>query len=203
MKTKILTPVLAVLMVWGMQTVIVAQEKEATPVSEDQQAAMMEAWNAYKAPGEMHKMLAMDEGEWNAEITHWADPSAPPEKAKGTEVCKMVMGGRYLKTSFTSEIMGQPFKGLGYTGYDNAKKEFISTWIDDMGTGMMIARGPAPEGDSNTMEMKGTMVDPMTGEDMKVREVLTRIDENTRMMEMYIEHQGQEMKTMEIKYSRK
>jgi hypothetical protein len=26
-------------------------------------------------------------------------------------------------------------------GYDNAKKKFVSTWIDNMGTGMMTAEG--------------------------------------------------------------
>lgn len=201
MKTKIFTPVFAILMVLGMQNLVVAQEKETTPVSEDQQAAMMEAWNSYRTPGEMHKMLAMDEGEWNAEITYWADPSAPPQKASGTETCKMVMGGRYLKISFKGEFMGEPYIGQGFLGYDNAKKEFFSTWIDDMGTGVMVTRGTAGEGDS--VEMKGTMVDPMTGNDMKVREVVTRIDEDTRTMEMFLEHEGGEMKTMEIKYSRK
>ncbi|MGS2761780.1 DUF1579 domain-containing protein [Sinomicrobium sp. M5D2P9] len=203
MKTKIFTPVFAFLMVLGMQNLIVAQEKEAVSVSEDQQAAMMEAWNAYRTPGEMHKMLAMDTGEWNAEITHWADPSASPQKAKGTETCKMVMGGRYLKISFKGEFMGEPFNGLGFMGYDNAKKEFFSTWLDDMGTGIMIARGTVSEEDNNTMEMRGSMVDPMTGNDLKIREVVSRIDENTRTMEMFMEYNGTEMKTMEIKYSRK
>lgn len=203
MKTKIFTSLCVVLMVLGMQNLIVAQEKEVVPVSDDPQAAMMEAWNAYRTPGEMHKMLAMDKGEWNAEITHWADPSAPPQKAKGTESCKMVMDGRYLKISFQGEFMGEPFNGLGFMGYDNAKKEFFSTWIDDMGTGVMIVRGTAPGEDNNTLEMKGTMVDPMTGNDLNIREVISRVDENTRTMEMFMEHNGMEMKTMEIKYSRK
>ncbi|RNL90752.1 DUF1579 domain-containing protein [Sinomicrobium pectinilyticum] len=203
MKTRILTPVCAVLMVLGIQNLIVAQEKEAASVSDDPQAAMMEAWSAYRTPGNMHKMLAMDEGVWNADITHWADPSAPPQTAGGTEVCEMVMGGRYLKTSFEGEFMGESFNGLGFTGYDNAKKEFFATWMDDMGTGIMIMRGAVPEDGSNTLEMKGSMVDPMTGNDLKVREVISRIDENTRMMEMFMEHDGAEMKTMEIKYSRK
>ncbi|MGS2739931.1 DUF1579 domain-containing protein [Sinomicrobium sp. M5D2P17] len=203
MKRRIFTALCVILMVLGMQNHIVAQEKEAISVSDDPQAAMMEAWNAYRTPGNTHKMLAVDEGEWDAEITHWADPSAPPQKAKGTETCKMVMGGRYLKISFKGEFMGEPFNGLGFMGYDNAKKEFFSTWIDDMGTGIMVIRGTSTEEDNNTLEMKGTMVDPMTGNDLNIREVISRVDENNRTMEMFMEHNGTEMKTMEIKYSRK
>lgn len=174
-----------------------AQEKDA------KEAAMMQAWEAYMTPGPMHELLAEDAGEWEAEITHWTDPQAPPAKAKGTETCKMIMGGRYLQISFSGEFMGQPYNGMGLMGYDNAKKEFISTWVDDMGSGFMITRGSAPEETGKPLKMKGTMVDPMTGKDMKIREVITRIDENNRTMEMYMTHEGQEMKTMEIKYTRK
>lgn len=204
MRTTILKFGWAILTVVVFHTALIAQDKEENTASmNDEQAAMMEAWNAYRTPGEMHEMLAGDAGEWNAEITHWADPSAPPEKAKGTEVCKMVMGGRYLKISFKGEIMGEPYNGTGVMGYDNAKKEFFATWIDDMGTGIMVTRGTPVSGEDNSMEMKGTMVDPMTGNDMKVREVVTRIDENHRKMEMFLEHGGKEMKTMEINYTRK
>ena len=35
--------------------------------------------------------------------------------------------------------MGMPFNGLSLEGYDNAKKEFTSIWIDNMGTGTSIS----------------------------------------------------------------
>jgi hypothetical protein len=34
-----------------------------------------------------------------------------------------------------------PFEGISTLGYDNAKKTFFSTWIDNMGTGMMVMEG--------------------------------------------------------------
>jgi hypothetical protein len=35
--------------------------------------------------------------------------------------------------------MGMPFEGLGYTGYDNVKKQYFGTWIDSMSTGIMTS----------------------------------------------------------------
>ncbi len=45
-------------------------------------AAMNKAMMEYATPGEMHKMLAMSNGNWSEDITFWMDPSAPsPENA--------------------------------------------------------------------------------------------------------------------------
>ena len=60
-----------------------------------QDDAASKAWMAYMTPGEMHQMLAKDDGEWNEEITMWMAPGAPPSKSTATAVNKMIMGGRY------------------------------------------------------------------------------------------------------------
>jgi hypothetical protein len=86
--------------------------------------------------------------------------------------------------------------------YDNAKKVFISTWIDNMGTGIMTMEGTY-DSTSKTMTMKGKMVDPTTGKDCDVREVMTFVDDNTQKMEMYCTMHGKEMKTMEMVSKRK
>ncbi len=45
----------------------------------------------------------------------------------------------------------------------------------------------------------GTMVDPITGKERKVREVYTIVDDNTRKMEMFeTVDGGEEYKSMEI-----
>ena len=59
-------------------------------------AAMMKAWEAYATPGEAHKMLAMDDGNWEEDVTMWMKPDDPnPTKTKFTATSKMVLGGRY------------------------------------------------------------------------------------------------------------
>ena len=47
------------------------------------------------------------------------------------------LGGRYVIGKFAGTMMGQPFEGMSTMGYDNAKKMFTSTWVDNMGTGIV------------------------------------------------------------------
>jgi hypothetical protein len=99
-------------------------------------------------------------------------------------------------------MMGMPFEGRSTVGYDNARKVFQSTWVDNMGTGIMYLEGKYNDKD-NLISFTGKAVDPGTGKEEKVREVFKFIDENTRMMEMYMTKDGKEFKNMEIKITRK
>lgn len=167
-----------------------------------QSDADMKAMMAYATPGEIHKMLAKSVGTWNGAITMWMQPGASPITANGQTTNEMILGGRYLQSRNTSTFMGSPFEGIGIIGYDNAKKVFLNTWIDNMGTGIMTLTGTwdAP---AKSINFTGSMCDPMSGGDVKVREVLKMIDDNTQVMEMYSITNGKEFKNMEIRYTRK
>jgi hypothetical protein len=167
-------------------------------------AAMMKAWQAYMTPGEPHKMLAMDNGNWTCESTMWMKPDDPnPTKSKMTATSKMILGGRYQEATYSGSMMGQPFEGKSTVGYDNSKKQIVSTWVDNMGTGIMYMSGDY-DGTSKTMELKGDCVDPMTGQKKSVRETFTMVDDNTRKMEMFDTAEGgKEFKTMELVMTRK
>ena len=100
-------------------------------------------------------------------------------------------------------MMGMPFEGMSTVAYDNAKKIFISTWIDNMGTGLSTMEGTWDEG-SKAVNSKGKMFEPSVGKELTMREVFKIIDDNTQTMEMYKPApDGKEFKTMEIKYTRK
>ena len=110
-------------------------------------------------PGSSHQLLAKAEGEWTGEMTMWMAPDAPPMKSTVTNTNKMIMGGRYQVSTHKGDFMGQPFEGISTTGYDNAKKVFISNWVDNMGTGMMNMEGTWDEA-TKTMSMKGKISAP-------------------------------------------
>ena len=167
-----------------------------------QDDAMMKAWEAYMTPGDVHKMMAKDDGTWNAEVSMWMSPDAPPAKSTGSCTNIMIMGGRYQQSAFKGTMMGKPFEGMGLMGYDNAKKTFVSSWVDNMGTGIMNMEGTWDEA-TKSITLKGKTADPMTGKDLDVREVYKVIDDKNHLMEMYMTTDGKEMKTMEIKFTRK
>jgi hypothetical protein len=168
-----------------------------------QTEAEMKAWQTYMTPGDMHKVLAQTEGEWTTEGKMWMDPKSEPMISKGECTYKMVLGGRYQETQFKGDMMGQQFEGKGVMAYDNFKKQFESTWIDNMGSGIMKTEGnydPA----TKTFTMTGKLVDPMTSKECTVRETLKIVDDDTHVMTMYNTVGGQpEFKTMELTFKRK
>ena len=168
-----------------------------------QTEAEMKAWQAYMTPGDMHKVLAQTEGEWTTEGKMWMDPKSEPMISKGECTYKMVLGGRYQETQFKGDMMGQQFEGKGVMAYDNYKKQFESTWIDNMGSGIMKTEGnydPA----TKTFTMTGKLIDPMTSKECTVRETLKIVDDDTHVMTMYNTVGSQpEFKTMELTFKRK
>ena len=148
-------------------------------------AAQMKAWMDYATPGSEHKMMADETGTWNCAMTFWQEEGGKPEKATSTAVIKMILGGRYQEANYQGAMMGQPFEGKSTVGYDNARKIFQSTWVDNMGTGIMYTEGKYnPQ--TKSITLTGNTVDPGSGKMEKVREIFKFVDEKTQMMEMFM-----------------
>ncbi len=158
----------------------------------------MKKWMEYMTPGDMHKMLAKGTGSWKMKTTFWMTPGGEPMVSEATATGEMVMDGRYLISKVKGNMMGMPFDGMSLEGYDNAAKLFMTTWIDNMGTGIMYMTGKWDEA-SKTINYSGKAVDPMTGNMVDVRQVVTFVSDGTVNMLMYGPGpDGKEFKTMEI-----
>jgi hypothetical protein len=180
---------------------LIADEKPAAKKM-DMDPAMMEAMMKAGMPGPAHKMLDGMAGSWDTKVSSWMVPGSEPMVSNGTSENKWIMGGRYMEQRFKGDFMGMPFEGLGYTGYDNVKKQYFGTWVDNMSTGMMTSVGTG--GSGNTMTFKGTYADPMTGKDVTCEEKVTVIDNDHTVFEMWAPGpDGKMFKSMEIAYARK
>ncbi|HOJ18728.1 MAG: DUF1579 domain-containing protein [Ignavibacteriales bacterium] len=157
----------------------------------------LSAWIEYMTPGDMHKMMQNDAGEWNTTIKMWMDANSEPQITKGHAKMEMVLGGRYLRTHHFGDSPDMPMEGIGYQAYDNIQKEFIATWIDNMGTGMMITRGKY-DPKTKTTTMTGTIVDPAVGKEIPVKEISRYINDDKIIMEMFVTYDKGEFKSMEI-----
>lgn len=159
-------------------------------------AAMNKAWAAYMTPGEAHKMLAKADGKWDAEITFYMGAESSVNKA----ICEteMILGDRYQQSEYEGDVDGMPFKGINTMAYDNSRKVYISTWIDNMGTGLMYLEGTFDD-KTMTLNSKGKATDVATGKEIMIRETMKIIDDKTQYMEMFDTKDGEpEVKTMSI-----
>ena len=178
-----------------------AGKPAAPPAMSAEEKAMMEAWQKFATPSEGHRKLEGMAGTWDAEVTTWMGPQ--PEKSKGVSENRLVLGGRFVEQRFKSEMMGQPFEGLGYTGYDNHKKKYVGTWMDNMSTAVMVSEGTY-DASGKVMTSTATMDDFMTGKQANLRLVSTTISADEELFEMFgPDPTGKEVKQMEIRYRRR
>jgi hypothetical protein len=173
------------------------------PQSEEEQK-MMKLWQKYAAPGENHKYLEYFVGDWEVNVKMWMNPGAEPEVSKGENTAKMILGGRFLKLYYKGTMMGMPFEGISITGYDNYKKEYVTMWLDNAGTGIYQTSGTLDKASKIRTET-GLWDDFMTGGKSKVKWVTKIIDDNKYRFDMYGEDPktGKEFKSGQIIYTRK
>ncbi len=151
-----------------------------------------------------HELLKAFEGTWKAEAKLWMDPSAEPMVSTGVMTNRLILGGRFLEHDYAND--DGTFFGKGHWGYNTVDQRWESTWLDSMGTGMMIDRGRY-DPVAKAWTMLGEVTDPTTGRLVKKRSSVIRHDDNHYTMEMFFssttgEHAGVETKIMEINYTR-
>jgi hypothetical protein len=163
------------------------------------QAEMMKKWQEYMTPGAAHQEFAKAVGNWTAVVKTFM--GGQETKSEGTSSGEMILGGRYLKSTFKGNMMGMPFEGMSLEAFDNSTKEYISIWIDSFGTGVMNLKGKMNE---TTKEIiyTGPMVDPVLGKEVMTKNVFKYIDDDHQLMVMYMIEDGKEVKNMEIEYTR-
>jgi Protein of unknown function (DUF1579) len=174
-----------------------AQDKKKAA---DEKAAM-EAWQKAMTPGDGQKKLEPLVGTFDVKVRTWMDPSRPPDDSTGTSINTWVLGDRFVQMKYEGVFLGGPFNGIGYTGYDNVSKKYVSTWMDTASTGMMWSTGTF---DGKSLMTKATVSDPMSGKATPVDEKLTIADADHSTLEMFGKGpDGKMFKMMEIQYTRK
>ena len=187
-------------------------KSKGQPSAADMQKMMQQMAEMSKL-NENHKILSSLDGNWDYTLKFWMnpDPSAAPQESSGTATRKTIMDGRYVMMDVSGHMQmpGEDgkmkdveFKGMGTEGYDNVKKKFVASWIDNMGTGIEFSEGKY---DSATKTFTYTMeMEPMPGMKTAVREVIKVTDDNHMSLEWYEKQKGGvEKKTMEISYTKK
>jgi hypothetical protein len=169
-----------------------------------QQKAAMDAMMRAATPGDAHKKLNSMVGTFDAKVKMWMEPGAPPSESTGKSVNEWVLGGRWVQQRFEGNMMGAPFTGIGYTGYDNIKQMYVGTWMDNMSTSVMTSSGGASDASGKTWSFNASGMDPVSGEPVAFDEKITMVDNDKSIFEMWGPGpDGKMFKMLEITYTRK
>ncbi len=177
-------------------------DDQPAKMSKEMQAHMAKARKAGSA-GPGHAIFKNLEGTWSVESTAWMQPGAAPAKSTGSSSMKLVLGGRFLEQTFTGNWHGHPFEGIGFIGYDNVRKEYTSTWMDNMSTGMTQSTGKYNAA-TKTVSETGTFSCPFANDPNKwFRSEWKLTNKDNHTFTMYVKDSaGKEFKSMEIVYKR-
>ncbi len=184
-------------------TAVRERAKHGSVKSDSEKQEVQKKMESVGEPGPQHKALEALVGNWKAEVKCWMEPGAEPKISQGTATATMALKGRFLEEEFQGEMMGQPFIGRTLMGYDNVKQTFNSVWISDMQTSMFTSEGKGDTG-NKVITLEGKSTCPSTGQtDIPVRSVLRVISPDKHTFEMFNASKGENVKTMEITYTRK
>ncbi|MCA9398148.1 MAG: DUF1579 domain-containing protein [Candidatus Omnitrophica bacterium] len=203
MKTRVLTVFLTIMMILGSSSLGLAEEQMPVGEMDAAQKKIMQQMQAYSTPNEHHDVLKKMVGTWSAEVKYWMAPGGEPQTSQGTGELELIMGGRFLQQSFTGDVMGEVFEGVGILGYDNIRQEYQNIWFDNMSTGLMMSTGQY-NSESQMIKEEGMLSCPLTNGERWFRSVTTFVDENKFTYETFMKDEnGNEFQSMMINYTRK
>jgi hypothetical protein len=133
--------------------------------------ALAQGWEQGK-PGEHHARLAGLAGQWKIKVAMGG------QTGEGKTEFHSVMEGRYLIEETRCSVGDFEMAWMGFHGYDNEKKKHVSSWIDNLETGIEPMEGTCDES-GTTIVYATDNVDHELGGTKRVEWIL-RILENDR-----------------------
>jgi hypothetical protein len=177
-------------------------EENAQPAKAMTPEQVERRMQAQGTPGVAHQVLNSRVGTWTTDIQYWAPGAAEPTKLAATSEVKWTMDGLFLEDRTRSDFGKEPFKGLGFLGYDNLKERYVSTWIDNTDTSIQYFEG-GYDPESRTFRFAGKASDPASGRVVEIRSIDRMVDNDNRIAETWVKlPSGEETKTLEIAYKR-
>ena len=155
----------------------------------------LDEWMKAAGPGENHKKLDMLVGTWNLSIKYSGEGMT---EFKGKSELKWVMEGRFLVETTKTDMAGHLFEWMGWHGYDNRNKQFVSVWADNFDTGIETMTGKFDDA-TKTLTYAGESENPEKGGKVKVKWIMRLESKDRFTTEMYENAgNGHEDKVMEI-----
>jgi hypothetical protein len=156
---------------------------------------------ARATPGEMHQVLFQLIGAWHGDVSFYSETEREPLISSVQVFYESQLENRFFTIKLIGEVNRIGMEGLGTLGYDNTRKLFIGTWIDNNHTGMISLEGRWEE-DRKLISLRGKRFDPVNGKEKAIKVNLTLVDDFNHTLEVYSIDGSAEMKVTTINFRR-
>lgn len=158
--------------------------------------------DAAMTPGPEQARLNDLVGSFDVTISIWVTPKSVAVISNAAAVSKWVLDGRYVQTSLSGYVGGQPYSAIGYAGYDNAGKVYQASWMDSASTAQTWYQGGFTPG-SRSAVMTATAVNPVSGKPETLELRMTIDKDGNHVSELWGTGGGATaFKMMELRYVR-
>ncbi len=164
-------------------------------------ATKLDPATAANLPGhEQIELTNLFTGDWTTNATCYGAHEGQTVESTGTARFAPSFGGRFVSTALDSQFNNNPFKGVGFYGFNNGEKRYESVWVDSQTTAITFFTGTR---DNNTFTWTGNYTDPTNGEKKTIKAINNFQGKDTMTFTMYlVSSNGTETKTAEITYTR-
>ncbi|MFN0204759.1 MAG: DUF1579 family protein [Planctomycetota bacterium] len=141
-------------------------------------------------PSETHKFLDQFVGKWNMTTRMWmgastGDPTPPMEDTKGSCEANWLYDGRWIQSKTKFNMMGMAVESTVLMGYDNYKKKFVFSKVDNVTTNMLFAEGVLDRTGKNLV-FYGPLDEPITNEhDKPVKYAYRMLNKDKYVLEIH------------------
>lgn len=86
-------------------------------------------------------------GTWDGTCRTWFRPGELADESKVKGEFTLILGGRFLRHTYTGTLQGKPRTGEETIAFNSIKKKFQTSWVDDfhMNYGIMFSEGDRTE----------------------------------------------------------
>lgn len=149
-----------------------------------------------------HKLLHSTAGTWKAIISVNSAPGFEP--VSGVAACEITMqhGNRFSVAAFSGNIGESEYSATLTLGYDIASGMFVSTWMDNTSTDILVCKGKLDE-KRMVITLNGSFTNAETGKPAEARLEYYIGSDDKHKLESFVTYSGQkEFKNKEITFGR-
>ncbi|HWB18691.1 MAG TPA: DUF1579 family protein [Phycisphaerales bacterium] len=160
------------------------------------------AEDQFCSPGPAHRALQPLIGTFKGTITLTSPSNPKPVTISGTIIREWVLGGRYIRETYSSSTEEGEFRGIGYLGYNAFDGRYEFVWMDSESTAIVLETGTL-NAKTDVLSMSTAVRDTQSGRLVIGHGSVDFSDaDHQKSVTYHVDKNGEEYKAFEANFDR-